>query len=84
MLQQELKNFSSSRLAHLQNYLRDYPEVRDLLSRAIVEHPPLTIREGGVIARGYDAELDELLSISEHAGDYLLALEEREKKRTGF
>jgi DNA mismatch repair protein MutS len=42
------------------------------------------IRDGGVIAEGYDAELDELRSISENAGGYLLDLEQRERHATGL
>ncbi len=55
-----------------------------LLTRAIVENPPVTIRDGGVIAKGYDAELDACLAMSEGAGDYLMQLEEAEKARTGL
>jgi DNA mismatch repair protein MutS len=62
----------------------EFPELSALLNKAIVENPPTVIRDGGVIARGYDAELDELLGLSENAGSYLVELEEREKKRTGF
>ena len=54
------------------------------LQQAIVENPPVTIRDGGVIAQGYDAELDELLAFSENAGEFLIELEEQEKKRTGL
>ena len=69
---------------YLTNQLGEFPDLHALLLRAIIEQPPLTIREGGVIARGFDAELDELLSISENAGDFLIRLEEQEKARTGL
>jgi DNA mismatch repair protein MutS len=61
-----------------------YPELTELLDRAIIENPPVVIREGGVIAEGYDSELDELRNISTHAGQYLVDLETREKERTGI
>src|SRR5690606_39361927 len=61
-----------------------FPELVDLLTRAIVENPPVVIREGGVIAPGYDAELDDLRNISTNAGDYLVELERRERERTGI
>jgi DNA mismatch repair protein MutS len=64
--------------------LADFPELTTLLQKALVENPPVVIRDGGVIARGYDADLDELLGLSENAGSYLVELEEREKKRTNF
>lgn len=83
-LQQQLLPFDNQKLLTLKNDLSLFPELHDLLQSAIIENPPVTIRDGGVIARGYDAELDELLALSENAGDYLIALEEQEKKRTGF
>ena len=61
-----------------------HPEVCDLLSRAIIANPPQTLRDGGVIAAGYDAELDELRNLSEHADQYLVELETRERQRTGI
>src|SRR3990167_4863200 len=83
-LQEQLQSLTASRVQQLKNSLYEFPEVYELLMRAIIDHPPLTIRDGGVIARAYDAKLDELLAMSENAGDYLLKLEEHEKKRTGF
>lgn len=83
-LQQQLNGFLATGLQVLKEALSTYPELVDLLQRAIIENPPVTIREGGVIAKGYDAELDELLALSENAGDYLLQLEEQEKARTGL
>ena len=53
-------------------------------TRAIVETPPALLREGGVIASGHDAELDELRQISERSDEALLALEERERERSGL
>ncbi|MDX1320880.1 MAG: DNA mismatch repair protein MutS, partial [Oceanospirillum sp.] len=60
------------------------PKEADLLARAIIENPPVVIRDGGVIAEGFDAELDELRQLSEHAGDFLIRLEEQEKATTGL
>jgi DNA mismatch repair protein MutS len=84
LLQQELKFVSADLLHKLAKAISEYPELHHLLTKAIVENPPVIVRDGGVIARGYDAELDELLDLSENAGSYLVELEEREKKRTGF
>jgi DNA mismatch repair protein MutS len=56
----------------------------DLLARAIAAEPPVLLREGDVIAAGYDAELDELRRIATHTDDYLLELEARERARTGI
>ena len=61
-----------------------HQELCHLLDSAIIENPPVVIRDGGVIATGYDAELDELRNLSENADQYLLDLEAREKVRTGI
>ena len=60
------------------------PAVVELIDRAVVDEPPQTTRDGGVIAPGYDSELDELRALSQHADEFLLALEERERARTGI
>ncbi len=60
------------------------PELADLLARAIVDNPPMLIRDGGVIREGYDAELDELRALRDEAGDFLLQLEAREREQTGI
>jgi DNA mismatch repair protein MutS len=56
----------------------------DLLERALMSEPAAMARDGGVIARGFDAELDELRGLSENAGQFLLDLEARERARTGI
>ncbi len=71
----------------LQALLHDidlHAELRHLLDSAIIDNPPVVIRDGGVIANGFDAELDELRNLSENADQYLLDLEAREKVRTGI
>ena len=55
-----------------------------LLVRAVAEEPAAMVRDGGVFAAGYDAELDELRGLSENAGAYLVDLETRERARTGI
>ena len=55
-----------------------------LLQKSIAEEPAAQVRDGGVIATGYDAELDELRGLSENAGQFLLDLETRERARTGI
>ena len=70
--------------ARLQQGLQEHRPIATELARAIIETPPMLIRDGGVIAPGYDTELDELRAISENAGDYLLKLEQDERQRTGL
>ncbi len=71
-------------LARLYIEIGEHPEVLDLLRRAIVEQPPPLTREGGVIARGYDAELDQLRDLADNADRFLFELETRERARTGI
>jgi len=71
-------------LTQLSRDLGDHDETLDRLERALIEEPPMLIRDGGVIARGYDAELDELRDISSNADGYLTDLEQRERERTGL
>ena len=71
-------------LAELVERIGDHVETATLLARAVVEQPPVLQRDGGVIADGYDAELDELRRLSTHADQYLVELEEREKAASGI
>ncbi|MFK7853466.1 MAG: DNA mismatch repair protein MutS [Granulosicoccus sp.] len=56
----------------------------DILRASIRENPPVVLRDGGVIADGYDTQLDELQALSTNADDFLLELEQREKQNTGI
>ncbi len=75
---------SAGRLTALAAELTERPELVELLQRAITENPPVTTREGGVIADGYDSELDELRQLNTNAGEFLVAMELRERERTGI
>ena len=79
-LQQEL----SPLLHTLVEQLGDHADTASVLTRAVVEQPPVLQRDGGVIADGFDAELDELRRLSTHADQYLVELEEREKAASGI
>ncbi len=84
-LEQSLADYAEgTALDELRRHIRPYPALADTLTRALVENPPVVIRDGGVIAEGFDAELDEHRSLAEHAGDYLVKLEARERERTGL
>ncbi|QEY65847.1 DNA mismatch repair protein MutS [Metapseudomonas lalkuanensis] len=83
-LQGAMTELDVPHLQDLAGSIRTYPELADLLARAIIDNPPAVIRDGGVIKTGYDAELDELQALSENAGQYLMDLETREKARTGL
>jgi len=79
-----LEGHASPRLAELAVVLAPRPPVVDLLQAAIKTEPAAVIREGGVIADGYDAELDELRAIQTNCGDFLAQMETRERERTGI
>jgi len=61
-----------------------HPQWAALLARAIAPEPAAQVRDGGVIAAGFDAELDELRAIDDHCGEFLVALEARERARSGI
>ena len=82
-----LKSIKSSALPALKKAFKDLqplPQLTILIAEAIVENPPLTIQEGGLIRKGYDAKLDELREISEKGKDWLLEYQETERQRTGI
>ncbi len=71
-------------LTQIAQHLQPPPGCAALLQRAILEEPAALIRDGGVIAAGFDAELDELRAIQNNCDAFLLDLETREKARTGI
>jgi DNA mismatch repair protein MutS len=71
-------------LKTLQDALATPNDCLDLLERAIAMEPALMVRDGGVIARSFDQELDELRALSENAGQFLVDLENQERMRTGI
>jgi len=83
-LQRQLREFDSLHLQNLAKKIGMFPEIQALLSTAIVEKPPLLLRDGGVIAPQYDRELDDLRGLTENAGQYLVELESRERESTGI
>ncbi|ELY6202946.1 DNA mismatch repair protein MutS [Cronobacter malonaticus] len=68
----------------LREQIGDFAELRDLLERAIIEAPPVLVRDGGVIAPGYHEELDEWRALADGATDYLDRLEIREREKLGI
>jgi DNA mismatch repair protein MutS len=83
-IRRELSAFDSPLLAALSGQIGEHAETRTLLERALIENPPMLVRDGGVIASGFDRELDELREIAENADRYLLDMEARERQRTGL
>lgn len=79
-----LQEYTAPLLVSLNAGCKPFPEMSAQLEAAIIDNPPVVIREGGVIAEGYDNELDELRGISENAAEYLIKIETREKEETGL
>jgi DNA mismatch repair protein MutS len=79
-----LGQFDSPALHTLRSQMSSHDEEHALLSRAIDAAPPLWLRDGGVIATGYDPQLDELRQIAGNTDAFLLQLEQRERERSGI
>jgi DNA mismatch repair protein MutS len=79
-----LKQVKSPLLTGLRERLDPLTDMVDLIARAIVDDPPFVLREGGLIRQGYNAELDELRSISREGKGWIVRLEQEEKARTGI
>ena len=79
-----LSRIEAPLIAELAAAVGEHGDVAELLQQAIAEEPSVQLREGDVIAAGYDAELDELRRIATHTDDYLLELERRERARSGI
>jgi len=75
---------ASPRLSELAAALGEHDDIAALLARAIAPHPALKLVDGGVIADGFDADLDELRRLSTHADQFLVDLEARERERSGI
>ena len=71
-------------VSRLLQRLADNDDIITLIERAIVEEPPLSISEGGIIRSGFSAELDQLRKASQNGKQWLAELEQRERKRTGI
>ena len=83
-LRAALASLDSPLLRELHAQAEEHPQALALLSAAIAEEPATLVREGDVIASGYDPELDELRRIATHTDEFLLDLERRERERTGL
>ncbi|KAF5297614.1 hypothetical protein FQR65_LT19692 [Abscondita terminalis] len=83
-LQPILNTQQSKLIGQLNEELGDFNGLHQRLMSAIVEHPPVLLRDGNVIAEGFDTELDELRKIRDHAGQFLIDLEIKERETTGI
>ncbi len=71
-------------IAELNEQLTESPDLVELISRAIVDDPPLAVKEGGMIRDGFDASLDELRDATRGGKDWIAKLQQQEIERTGI
>lgn len=83
-LRDRLTGLNAPLLQRMNSGLDDLPEIAALIEEAIVDDPPFTIREGGIIREGYDSDLDQLIALSRDGKKWISDLEERERKKTGI
>ncbi len=79
-----LKKSEADILREIETRLLPLTEITDLIDRAIVENPPLSLRDGGLIKDGYNDELDVLRDITRQGKDWIVNLQKEEIKRTGI
>ena len=84
LLNELLGDIDSEYVQTLRQNMGEFSELRSLLERAIIDSPPVLIRDGGVIAPGYHEELDEWRALADGATDYLDRLEIREREKLGL
>lgn len=83
-IQTALGRSKSSLLGSLLKALRPFPALADLLARAVVDQPPLTLRDGNLIRGGYSRELDDLKALTAQGKSWLVGFQRRESERTGI
>jgi DNA mismatch repair protein MutS len=79
-----LARFHAERLSVLHNTVDPLTDLRERIERTLVDEPPLTLADGGVIRDGLDAPLDELRDLSRNSKQYIAQIEQRERERTGI
>ena len=75
---------SNQHIKLYKTHISEYPQLALLLEQAIIDNPPVVLRDGGVIRPGFNEELDHLRDLADGATDYLHQLEARERERTGI
>jgi DNA mismatch repair protein MutS len=84
IIKDALINTSSSMLRSIESNIDLLDDIKSLVDRAIVDEPPFSVREGGIIKAGYNAEIDELNDIVSGGANLLAEIEAREKEKTGI
>ncbi|MFZ5802286.1 MAG: DNA mismatch repair protein MutS [Candidatus Omnitrophota bacterium] len=82
--QKTLRDFPGGLLAEIRGEIRAFPSIESLIAKAIVDEPPLAVRDGGMIREGHSKELDQLRDISKNGKNWILDFQKREIDRTGI
>jgi DNA mismatch repair protein MutS len=79
-----LNQFSEQKLTNFSNEINDFSSLYSLLEKAIEDNPPLTLKDGGIIKKGYDERLDELKDLSINGKTWMTNFEQTEREKTGI
>ena len=83
-LKREMEDFSSPLLAKIREGINPLESLRELLEKSIVDNPPFTLKEGGLIKDGFSSELDELKKITRGGKEWIARLQQEEIEKTGI
>ena len=83
-VKKSLENCSSAMLKDLYNNLDELQDIKELIEKAIVDDPPMTVKEGGIIKLGYNEEIDKLKTATTEGKNWIIRLEAEEKEKTGI
>lgn len=83
-LKQILSTTNSKLLQIMYKRLDELKDIYSLIERAIVDEPPISVKEGGIIKKGFNSEIDDLKEASTQGKNWIIALEAKEKERTGI
>ncbi len=83
-IRKSLNTASNAFLRDISERMSEFPALKELVEKSIVDAPPVTMKEGGIIKDGYSPEIDELRNLSKKGKHFIAELESREKARTGI
>lgn len=83
-IKKSISDFSSQMIVEIEQNLDPLTDIYELIQRSIVDEPPVTVKEGGIIREGYDSEVDRLRNSSTDGKTWLASLESKEREKTGI
>jgi DNA mismatch repair protein MutS len=83
-IKKSLSSSKNSYLSSIADEIFEFSVIKELIEKSIVDTPPLTLRDGGIIKDGFNSDVDELRNISKRGKDFIAELELKEKERTGI